>query len=609
MAFGAVLLAWPGGKMREGPTYVTTSENSAAGGFGSSSSDGNDDWFTFEEAALPATSPLFDPTSDEGHDSSTTIDETTPFFTASPTIDTTPVPNRRPLEASPPLTAQPLRPPSRKDPSASPTIQHSSTPSVHVSGSPSASPSASPTAVVTIIPTTLPTNLPTSSIPTESPTFLPSTGPTNSPTPSPSVPPTSTSMPSTSNNPTKGPLFSTQPEPTNPNATYFNYNTTEGAKFGPSVWDHVMVLNSSEHNYWKEFGFVENQCNNRKIAQSPIDVCTKPKRHCVEYHEFRSKRGDFRISDELMIKQILPNKLRVLVYRRLGEEPDPPHVDFAGVGAKDLDLLNIDIKIPSEHTVCGVKYDGEMQYYFFHPVKKSLLVVAWLFEAKAGNPVNDHMQYLIDTFQKEYDENEEFCIQKSLQESSVGTMTLTRTRDITNAPTTDSLSEEDPSERKLAKNGQRKGGGGIWDPFHSDIQKTIHFWGYRGSLTEPPCAGSTLWRIMDVPVQISVQQLSQMQNILFNNREKHSCDYTSTHYKGSVARPIINDNVQYYKCTRSDYVSDDERKKCGDVGCTNDPFGPGLDPYVEPIIHVTGPPSDSPTIAPTESPLLFYALP
>ena len=120
------------------------------------------------------------------------------------------------------------------------------------------------------------------------------------------------------------------------------------------------------------------------------------------------------------MKQILPNKLRVLMTRRLGEEPDPPHVDFAGVGASNLDLLNIDIKFPSEHTVCGRRFDGEMQYYFFHPGKKSLLVVAWLLEAKVGNPVNERMQFLINEFQEIY-------TQKSSQESLLnGASSVTR---------------------------------------------------------------------------------------------------------------------------------------------------------------------------------------
>lgn len=115
--------------------------------------------------------------------------------------------------------------------------------------------------------------------------------------------------------------------------------------------------------------------------------------------------------------------------------------DFAGVGAKDLDLLNIDIKFPSEHTVCGRVYDGEMQYYFFHPGKQSLLVVSWLFEVDVdiSSRKNEHLQLLIDEFQDIYDANEDACLgnkRRSLE------------------------------ERKLAKNDQKKGGSSIWDPFH-----------------------------------------------------------------------------------------------------------------------------------------------
>lgn len=91
-----------------------------------------------------------------------------------------------------------------------------------------------------------------------------------------------------------------------------------------------------------------------------------------------------------------------------------------------------------------------------------------------------------------------------------------------------------------------------------------------------------------------------MQNILFNNRDNETCDFTSTHYRDSVARPITN-SLRYYKCTRTDYVSDDEREMCGDEGCL-DSFGPGLDPYVEPVVFVTGPPSKAPTSFPSQSP-------
>ena len=239
------------------------------------------------------------------------------------------------------------------------------------------------------------------------------------------------------------------------------------------------------------------------------------------------------------------------------------------MGQSDLDLLNIDIKIPAEHTICGRRYDGEMQYYFFHPVKQALLVVSWLFEVNDDNPTNDHMQLLIDQFHEVYDDNNDVCSggRRSLKEG-----------------------------RKLPKDdNQKQGGKKIWNPFDRDIQQTIHFWGYTGSLTEPPCSTGTLWRIMDVPVQLSTKQLSQMQTILFSNRDPNTCAFTSVHNSNmSVARPTQS-QLRYYKCTRDDYVSDEERVVCGDDGCVDEPFSTNLDPYVDPILDVTGPPSLAPT--------------
>ena len=442
-------------------------------------------------------------------------------------------------------------------PSTSPTMYQSTKPSIQGSARPSISPTDHPS---TLSPSNEPTPSPTTDYPTpfpstNTPTLYPSTDmpslspSTNTPSYSPSISPVS---------PTNKPTLST-PFP------YYNYDNT--SQYGPDQWSNLSILNSTD-NYWREWGKVENQCN--ELMQSPIDVCTKPERHCKEYHEFRSKRGDFRIeNDSFMMKQILPNKLRVVVARRVGDEPDPPHADFAAVGQSDLDLLNIDIKIPAEHTICGKRYDGEMQYYFFHPVKQALLVVSWLFEVNDDNLENDHMQLLIDQFQEVYDDNNEVCSggRRSLKEG-----------------------------RKLPKdNNQKQGAKKIWNPFDRDIQQSIHFWGYTGSLTEPPCSTGTSWRIMDVPVQLSTEQLIQMQTILFNNRDPTSCAFTSVHNSNmSVARPTQS-QLRYYKCTRDDYVSDEERVVCGDDGCVDEPFSTNLDPYVDPILDVTGPPSLAPT--------------
>ena len=261
--------------------------------------------------------------------------------------------------------------------------------------------------------------------------------------------------------------------------------------------------------------------------------------------------------------------------RRLGEEPDPPHTDFSAIGYKALDMLNIDIKFPSEHTLCGRSFHGEMQYFFYHPIRKVLIGIAWLLEAQV-NATNYHMQQLIDEFQHIYDTNNAACNQ-----------TLNNT-------TPNEISPKEKLVQSLSfgsgfhSRGLKKTK--PWDPFHSDIQKTVHFWGYTGSLTEPPCS-SVLWRVMDVTVKISFEQLYQMKNILFNNRMPDTCDYTSVHFNGRVNRPV-SPALRYYKCTRSDYVSDDERDLCGDEGC-DVPYGKDLEQYVQPEVYVTAPPTQA----------------
>jgi carbonic anhydrase len=466
-------------------------------------------------------------------------------------------------------------------PSNHPTLDASYMPSTppteYTSTAPSLDPSESPSSLHSTEPSNIPSEVPSQNPSSSDPTFTPSNHPL-------SLPPTSSSVPTTTAAPSDVPPFPSHEEPIHPDPTYFNYNSRADSKYGPRSWENVTVPNSTD-NYWNEFGFNENMCG--ADAQSPIDLCTEPTRQCMEEHEYRSRPGDYTIDGNLTMKQILPNKLRVVMARRVGDEPDPPHTDFSGIGYRSLDMLNIDIKFPSEHTLCGRKYDGEMQYFFFHPVRKVPIGIAWLLDAQEFNATNDHMQLLIDEFQQIYDSNEDAC---SYNQTSIAqNETAAKNNTINNKAPKPEKDPKDLFESSLFNRNLKKST--PWDPFHVDIQKTIHFFGYSGSLTEPPCS-QTLWRIMDVPIKISMDQLYQMQNILFNNRNNETCAYTSNHFNGRVARPV-SDTLRYYKCTRSDYVSDDERELCGETGC-DVPFGKDLEPYVEPTVFVTGPPTQSP---------------
>ena len=242
--------------------------------------------------------------------------------------------------------------------------------------------------------------------------------------------------------------------------------------------------------------------------------------------------------------------------------------------------------------------------------------------ASPSNPQNDHLQKVIDAFLNVFNEDEEKCLQKMSQSLAHGfvntndknrglhaegksTMANSNIRrkpylDSTKSSSNMYLKEEENQKwnttifEGLKREGLQRRLALKWHPFHPDIQKTVHFWGYDGSFTEPPCTSNSVsWKIMDVPTPISQKQLEQLKHILFNHVDK-DCHRTSVHNAyGSVARPTQRP-LDYYKCTRDDYVSDEERAICGDQGCVK-PFGAGLNPYYPPLVHVTGPPTRSPS--------------
>ena len=136
-------------------------------------------------------------------------------------------------------------------------------------------------------------------------------------------------------------------------------------------------------------------------------------------------------------KHILPNKLRLVMSPRTGDEPDPPQIDFSSTGQGLIDMTNIDLKFPSEHTVCGRRFDGEMQYYAYNPGRSRFLAVSFLLEgkknlrssntfhishqiklissthtinkAKESNPQNEQLQQIIDSFILVYKDDEKKC--------------------------------------------------------------------------------------------------------------------------------------------------------------------------------------------------------
>lgn len=115
---------------------------------------------------------------------------------------------------------------------------------------------------------------------------------------------------------------------------------------------------------------------------------------------------------------------------------------------------------------------------------------------------------------------------------------------------------------------------GRFDPYHERLVPSVWFYGYFGSLTEPPCYPIATWRIIDTPMKISEKQHILMKRLLFEHMDEN-CVYTSNHYEESVARPIQkNVKRDIHKCTCKDFTSDAHRKATGEYACGKLPVLP-----------------------------------
>jgi Eukaryotic-type carbonic anhydrase len=247
-------------------------------------------------------------------------------------------------------------------------------------------------------------------------------------------------------------------------------------------------------------------------------------------------------------KQILQNKLRLLYPRRpcadinatACGEPDPPHIDAPNGWTGPMDVIHIDFKFPSEHTVEGKRYDGEMQVYSVHPVKKRTMILAVLINATEDGH-NYYVDNVVESFQLVYDSHASECARNTQRNRRL------------KFGTGDEFNEGGATDLSIDRGLQSQA---VWDPFHETVVPSIYFWRYDGSLTEPPCGEFVTWTIIDTPMTISFKQLDRMRNFLFNHVDPY-CRRTSTQFDHSVARPLQESaDRDVWRCTPDDFGPD-----------------------------------------------------
>ena len=180
-----------------------------------------------------------------------------------------------------------------------------------------------------------------------------------------------------------------------------------------------------------------------------------------------------------------------------------------------IDAINTDIVVPAEHTINGREFVGEYRIFHMHSGGKGAAVITALMEIHPLNKRNSHLQKLINEFQTTFDEDMLKCQnqkrkERELQslESSTGKKSVSSLRGKNRLAGKEKFpsyskrktfyprqldrikfDHDDPSDPYTSF--------GRWDPYDPELITSLWFYGYEGSLTEPPCTPFLSWRVMD----------------------------------------------------------------------------------------------------------------
>ena len=240
-------------------------------------------------------------------------------------------------------------------------------------------------------------------------------------------------------------------------------------------------------------------------------------------------------------------------------------------------MTHVDIKIPSEHWMEGKQFVAEYQINLIQNRESSQRgapVISVLFDIHPNNTANFRIQQLLDHFQAQWDADAAECEAKRRGERRLmdakwlrggaggGMVDNDQSTMLDEPPEIDAAFQEDYRRKTEEEKLYRKFD--VWD--REWIMTSDWFFGYEGSLTEPPCTEFLEWRIIDTPALISREQHQQMKRILFNHVDG-DCERTSVHSEEyGVARPLqaYNDRL-VHRCMCRDFLGDEARKEYGCV--------------------------------------------
>lgn len=289
---------------------------------------------------------------------------------------------------------------------------------------------------------------------------------------------------------------------------------------------------------------------------------------CYEHHEIRTSSGRLSLDSPAIKPQILPNKLRLVYDASVASAINGPNTtnhlpgaDFPHQWGGRIALKHVDVHVPSQHKVEGKEFAAEYQLWHLHPKRKRAVVVSIMVDEHPQDVENAHFQRALAEWQKVWETNFNRCERRRMGEEgrpATGNPFHSPSEGDEDVPHQETeTTDEQQQHRDLNAN--------RWNPYDkSSIMRSIHFYGYSGSLTEPPCTENFVeYHVMDTPMLVSKTQIRQLKYLLFKNVDE-DCERTSTHYDGAAARRPVMEVAEgehgVHRCTCHDFLSDDVRR-------------------------------------------------
>ena len=360
-----------------------------------------------------------------------------------------------------------------------------------------------------------------------------------------------------------------------------DYNYDPSSPVGPSRWSQIS--NAADLSPYAAFPTLDlegNECAST-YRPSPLHIRPTPDRpfaDCIDRHEMLTRQIDpnmsctpfdatFSITSHTLKMSFPPtdDPLHNGCFR--------PRINLSGNFPEEFVFSWLEVHARSDHVIDGKRYDAEIQQVHLGQGEDDYMVatVSVLVEATARRD-NPEFQWMLDQWQEVADGMDRDCRETSggggrRQRRAVATSAtmkgreerIERRRKLIKEHGADvianftSQTEEDYVRKYFGSDGQMlnhqqqrqhrraqygedscradprghgcPGYGKRRKAFPHTLWPTIYYFGYRGSITAPPCSDIVNWRILDVPLEISKRQYQQLTTLMDSYREE-SCDLT-----------------------------------------------------------------------------------